>query len=131
MSIKLEELKASVLEDGIVDAEEVAAIKEVIYEDGKIDKEEADFMFEINDVVSGKENAKEWDELFAKAITDFVTMDEETPGNVDEEEANYIVSKIKGDGQVDECEKGLLRRIKEKATLIDPILGTFIEEQGI
>ena len=56
----LEQLKKELLADGIIDSEEVKTIKAVIYEDGKIDKDEADFLFELNDAVSGKENAPEW-----------------------------------------------------------------------
>jgi uncharacterized membrane protein YebE (DUF533 family) len=127
----LAELKASVLEDGVIDAEEVTQIKETIYADGVIDREEADFMFELNDIVSGKENALEWKDLFASALCDYVTKDEKTPGVVDAEEAKYIVDKINDDGQVDDAEKALLTKIKAEATLIDPVLGKFIEEQGI
>ena len=37
-----------VLEDGIIDAQEVATLEEVIFEDGVVDKEEADFLFDLN-----------------------------------------------------------------------------------
>lgn len=52
----LDQLKKDILADGIIDTEEVKTIKSVIYEDGKIDKDEADFLFELNDAVSGKNN---------------------------------------------------------------------------
>ena len=58
----LDQLKKELLADGIIDSEEVNTIKSVIYEDGKIDKDEADFLFELNDAVSGKDNAPEWKE---------------------------------------------------------------------
>lgn len=128
----LAELKTAVLEDGTIDDAEVTEIEAVVYEDGIIDQEEADLMFELNDAVTGKEgNSVNWPPLFAKVLTDFVTADEETPGVVDEEEAKYIVSKVEGDGQVDSTEKMLLASIKEKATIIHPTLGSFMEAQGI
>lgn len=129
--MSLPELKARVLEDGVIDADEVTAIRTAIYEDGVIDKEEADFLFEVNDAVSGKENDAGWNELFATALCDYVTEDEETPNVVDEEEAKYIVEKIEGDGQVDDAEKLLLSKIKAKATIIHPTLGSFMDAQGI
>lgn len=58
----LNELKADLLADGIIDADEVARLKEVLYEDGVIDKEEADFLFEINDAVTGKDNDPAWED---------------------------------------------------------------------
>lgn len=112
----LDELKKALLEDGIIDAEEVKTIKDVIYEDGNIDKEEADFLFELNDAVSGKDNAPEWKELFIDAITAYVLEDEVSPGEIDEDEAEYLYNQIKGDGQVDDTERALLENIKAKAT---------------
>lgn len=111
----LDELKKALLEDGIIDAEEVKTIKDVIYEDGKIDKEEADFLFELNDAVSGKDNAPEWKGLFIDAITAYVLEDEVSPGEIDEDEAEYLYNQIKGDGQVDDTERALLENIKAKA----------------
>lgn len=111
----LNELKKALLEDGIIDAEEVKTIKDVIYEDGKIDKEEADFLFELNDAVSGKDNAPEWKGLFIDAITAYVLEDEVSPGEIDEDEAEYLYNQIKGDGQVDDTERALLENIKAKA----------------
>jgi hypothetical protein len=116
MSEKLNELKLSILADGVIDAEEVITIKQTVYEDGKIDKEEADFMFELNDAVSGKENHYTWKDLFVKVITDYLLKDDTSYGSVDDDEADYITSKIQGDGKIDETEKALLLKIIEKAT---------------
>ena len=111
----LEQLKKELLADGIIDSEEVKTIKAVIYEVGKIDKDEADFLFELNDAVSGKENAPEWKDLFVDAITAFVLEDEVSPNEIDEDEAEYLYNQIKGDGQVDDIERALLENIKAKA----------------
>lgn len=116
MSEKLEQLKAAILADGIIDAEEVRTINKAIYEDGKIDREEADFMFELNDAVTGKENHYSWKDLFVKAITDHVLKDDQSYGSVDDDEADYLIGKIQGDGTIDEIEQALLLKIIEKAT---------------
>jgi len=116
MSEKLEQLKTAILADGVIDAEEVITIKNAIYEDGKIDRDEADFMFALNDAVSGKENHYSWKDLFVKAITDHVLKDDTSYGSVDEEEANYLIANIQGDGKIDEIEQALLLKILEKAT---------------
>lgn len=121
----IEELKASVLEDGIIDATEVLEIKETIYADGLIDKDEADFLFALNDAVSGKDNAAEWQALFVEAITDFVLKDEVSPGEVDAEEAASLISQIKGDDAVDSIELALLVNIIDSATKCDDSLVEF------
>lgn len=122
----LEELKKELLADGIIDAAEVQTIKEVIYEDGKIDKEEADFLFEINDAVSGKENAPEWKTLFVDAITAYLLEDETSPGEIDDDEAKELYDQIKGDGQVDDTERALLENLKAKSKNFPEILTSLL-----
>ena len=111
----LEKLKNELLADGIIDLAEVKEIKEILYADGVIDTEEAEFLFEINDAVSGKENDPSWETLFIDAITTYLLEDENSPGEIDEEEANWLYKKIKGDGQIDGTEKNLLVNLKSKA----------------
>lgn len=115
MNKKLGDLKKSVLEDGVIDANEVRTINDTIYEDGTIDREEADFMFELNDAVTGKENDATWTELFVNSITDHVLKDEVSSGFVDDDEADYLISKIDGDGTIDTAEQQLLLNILESA----------------
>ena len=109
------ELKNQLLEDGIIDAQEVKTLESVIFEDGIVDKEEADFLFELNNAVSGKANAPEWKEFFVKAITSFVLDDDKSNGEIDEDEAQYLYDQIKGDGKIDDIEKALLENIKTKS----------------
>lgn len=118
----LEELKKDLLADGIIDSKEVKTLESVIFEDGIVDKEEADFLFELNNAVSGKENAPEWKEFFVKAITSFVIDDEKSNGEVDDDEAKYLYEQIKGDGQIDDVEKALLLNIKSKSNNFPAIL---------
>lgn len=118
MTKPLAELAKDIIADGIVDADEVTKMKERLYADGVIDREEAEFLFNINDAVSGKANDPGWKKLFVEALTSHVLEDEESPGEIDEDEANWLVQKIQADGQVDDCEKALLLSIKQKAKKI-------------
>lgn len=111
----LQELKVDLLADGIIDAEEVAKLKRILYADGIIDKDEAEFLFEINDAVTGKENDPSWETFFIQAISDFLLKDEVSPGEIDSDEAAWLVEKIGADGQVDGTEKALLENLKKEA----------------
>jgi len=122
----LEELKKDLLADGIIDVGEVKELENVLYADGKIDKDEADFLFELNNAVSGKENAPEWKEFFVKAITSFVLDDDQSNGEVDEEGAKYLYDQIKGDGQIDDIEKALLENIKAKSKNFPALLAELL-----
>ena len=122
----IDELKKELLADGIIDADEVKELESVLYEDGVIDKDEADFLFELNNAVSGKENAPEWKDFFVKAISSFVLEDETSPGEIDDDEAKYLYDQIKGDGQIDDIEKALLENIKAKSKNFPSLLAELL-----
>ncbi len=116
MTMPLDEFATLILDDGVIDADEVVKIRERLYDDGTIDREEADFLFKLNDAVSGKENDASWQAFFVEALTDHVLKDEETPGVIDGDEAAFLIEKIKGDEKVDETELQLLVNICNTAT---------------
>lgn len=111
----LEQLKNELLADGIIDANEVKELKEVLYTDGKIDIDEVNLLFELNNAVSKKANDGSWETLFIEAISSYLLEDENTPGEIDALEANWLFEKINGDGQIDGIEKNLLLNLKQKA----------------
>ena len=118
----LSELKKSILADGAIDEAEVKQLREVLYADGKIDKEEAEFLFELNDAVSGNDNSPAWEAFFIEAITSFLLEDETSPGEIDDDEAKWLLAKIQGDGQLDKTERALLNNLKAKAKVFPKIL---------
>ncbi len=124
----LQELKEAVLADGIIDGDEVKQIETAIYADGKVDQEEADFLFDLNDASTGKENDRSWSRLFAKALTDFVLADDGTPGVLDENESTYILNRIKGDGKVDKQERALMVSILTNAESTPKSFQSFVFE---
>lgn len=111
----LQELKNELLADGVIDANEAKELETLLFADGRIDSEEANFIFELNDAVSGKSNDVTWNKLFVKAITSYLLDDEDSPGEIDETEADWLYNKIKGDGQIDGLEKELLLHLKSQA----------------
>lgn len=122
----LDELKAAVLADGIIDANEIKEIESVIYADGKIDKDEANFLFDLNDAVSGKANNNGWQSLFVKAISAFVLEDDKSPNEIDADEAEFLYQRIQGDNQIDAVEKALLLNLKDKAKVFPDKLNTLL-----
>lgn len=119
---KLRELKKSILADGMIEEHEVKQLREFLFSDGIIKKEEAEFLFELNDAVSGKNNHPSWDMLFVDAITSFLLEDETSPGEVDENEANWLLEKILGDGKLDDIEIALINNLKVKSKSLPQIL---------
>lgn len=118
----LEEYKAELLADGIIDATEAKELESMLFADGKIDSEEANFLFELNDAVSDKDNDPAWNTLFVKAISSYLLDDENSPGEIDDAEAEWLYAKVKGDGQIDGVEKELLNYLKSQTKTFPSIL---------
>jgi len=115
MSQELQDLKVAVIADGTVDAAEAAQIRALIFADDVIDTEEAEFLFEVNDAVSGNDNCPEWTALFVEALTAYVLADDTTPGVVDADETTFLINAIKGDDVVDATELALLVNLMVEA----------------
>ena len=121
-------LKKSILADGVIDEQEVKTLRKILYEDGKIDRKEANFLFELNDAVSGKSNHSSWKTLMVDAISSHVLDDETSPGEIDDSEAKWLISKIQKDGVIDDVEKAILIHIQKKSKKISPKLESFIKK---
>lgn len=126
----LKDLKESIIADGKIDAAEVAQIKKVIYQDGGIDRAEADFLFELNDVCSGKSNDALWSTLFVDAICSYLLDDEKSPGEIDAKEAEWLLSKIQSDGKLDVNEQKLLKKLVDTARSMPDNLREYIETKS-
>ena len=122
MATRYAELKKSILADGVIDADEVKNLRAKLYEDGTIDREEAELMFELNDATSGAKNDAGWQSLFVDAISAYLLDDKNSPGAIDDGEADWLISHIEKDGTYDDNEKALLKNIKAKAKKISPKL---------
>lgn len=93
-----------------------ARIMDSMFEDGIVDRDEAETLFSINDAVSVGKYDPSWSELFVEAMTSHVLKDEMSPSRLDEEEAQFIISKIERDGRVDPVELDLLVNISASVT---------------
>ncbi len=101
-----------IIADGTVDASEAAALRTQIFADNVVDREEAEALFQINDATAGN-NSPEFNTLFVDAIYAHVMAD----GVIDEEEVNWLVTQIEGDGQVCGAERDLLDRLAANGPL--------------
>ena len=126
---KLKEILAAVIVATFITAAQVKEVKDEVLADGVIDRDEANILFEMNDAVSGNtQNDPSWDDLFVESIVAHVLEDEESPGDIDEDEGKWLVAKIQGDGEIDDLEKRLLIEIDDKANSIEyPELEKLIE----
>lgn len=85
----------------------VEALREEIFADGKVTKEEVLDLWAKKD--AQEETTAEFDSLFAEAVMAWLLAD----GQIDEEEAQFIIGKINEDDDVDDAEDELLLAIAD------------------
>lgn len=92
-----------------------------------MDRTEADMLFDINDATTGNVgHASSWRELFVQAISKHVLEDEVSPNEIDDDEADWLIARIEGDGKLDDNEEALLMQIKKQASVLSERLRSFL-----
>lgn len=130
MQMSLEELKQAIIADGVVDASEVETIRARLYADGVIDREEAEFMFDVNNAVTGAANHESWTKLFVDVLCDNLLKDETSPNVVDAGEASWLLEQIQGDGKLDAAEKALLAELARRSLTMPAALKIYIQSHA-
>jgi hypothetical protein len=115
----LQELKAKFVEDGVMDAEECAEFRAVVFEDGKVDLEELRIATELQNELSGADNCAEWKTLYTDILCSFALEDDETPGVVDESEADTLITLL---DDIDSVEIYALTQMCARGTKVHPKL---------
>jgi len=110
-----------------LDADTVKKLRTKIYKDGKIERNEAEELLKLNKDFSEEDNDPSWKSLFIEALTDHFLKDDVSPGEVDENEAAYIIDKIKADG-IDDTELELLVNITANAKSCHESFNSFVLE---
>ena len=119
MTADLNDIARSLVEDGTIDTAEVDALVARLLDDEAIDQEEAEFLFEINDIVSGNpKNSPDFGDFFVEAITAFVLQDVISPGVLDDHEWNWLKAMVGEDQDLDELEIRLLVNIAEESVSV-------------
>ncbi|MBU1077437.1 MAG: hypothetical protein KKH98_09105, partial [Spirochaetes bacterium] len=112
----IDEIKAIIMEDGIIDAPEVASLEAVLFDDGVIDIDEMKMMVDLADESDAEKNDPSFGVLFNKCVRSRYLEDETSPGAIDASEGAEIKELFYGDGNLNSYEKGALAMIKEEAT---------------
>ena len=123
------EVIESICQDGKVDQAEIDALNAALGSDWQIDREEAQLLFQINDATQQNEaNADGWGELFVNAIVQFTVFDMNSPGEIEQEEASWLIDQLVQHPLLDQNEETLLKTIKKQATRVDETLIEFLED---
>jgi uncharacterized membrane protein YqhA len=118
----LTELKKSILAQSAIDEQTVGQLREVLFAGNGMDKEKASMLFELKDAFLDKNNHPAWKTLFIDSITGFLLEDEDSPGEIDDDEAQWLRAKIQYDGKLGKIDRALLANLKRKSINFPEIL---------
>jgi uncharacterized membrane protein YqhA len=116
------ELRKSILAKTAIDEQTVEQLRHIIFAENGIDIEKANLLFELKDAFLGKNNHSSWEPFFINSITSFLLEDDESPGKIDENEAQWLRAKIQYDGKLGKTDKALLANLKAKSINFPEIL---------
>jgi hypothetical protein len=110
----LQKLKAEILADGQIDADEVVRLHDELYADNVIDKEEVEFLIALRREAASV--SPSFEEFFFKAVKSHVLAD----GVIDADEAAWLRAMLFADGVIDDNEKQFLRDLRREARRVSP-----------
>lgn len=112
--IDFQEIRKKIFANGKIDDNDVVLLREVIFED-KLTMAKGNFLFDIKDSTDRNNQCSAFKDLFIEAITDLLLNDEDSPGEIDENEAKWLRAKIRFKGYTDKTDVALIKNIKSKS----------------
>jgi len=119
---KLNDLKARLLADGVIDDAEVKELRAELFADGKIDRDETELLVALRN--EAKKTCPSFEQLFIDAIKANVLTD----GSIDAAEAAWLRKAVFADGKVDDTEKKLLSELRAGARQVSPEFQKLFDE---
>lgn len=128
MTTHFSELAKAAAVDGIVDPQEVLALRRQGWGDGIIVREEAEALFALNDAVVDR--GQEWCDFFVEAIGELILNGTEPKRQCNEKEARWLIDQVDRDGVVESfVELETMVRIVERAENVPTLLKDYVLEQ--
>lgn len=117
----LNELNSKIATGDKITDSDVFKIHEYLFEGG-MTRDKGNFLFDLkNHAAKGKLPAS-FKSLFVDAICNLLLEDENSPGEMDSDEAKWLRAKIQYNGRIDDFDKALLNAIKQKSINFPEIL---------
>ena len=94
----LTELCDGILARGIVDADDVLALRRAIFGGITVTPDEVEVLFRIDE--GTEKRVPEWRAFFLEAMTDWLVRQQEPSGYITQEQADWLIGRIEADGRV-------------------------------
>lgn len=129
----LQELRRSIIANGTLTETEVNHLREAIFDEEGITLAKANFLFDLKDIIQvklieaddrrrRKQGGDSFRKVFIDAITHMLLEDENSPGEIDINEAKWLRAKMQNKGYYDRTDIQLLEQLKQRAINFPEIL---------
>lgn len=125
MDTDLRHIKNQIIENASLSDQDINSIESALYDEEGITLEKGVLLFDIKNALSKKGNIPaKFSDLFIEAICKLLLEDEESPSEIDDNEAKWLRAQIKRDGLVDDVETRLLAELRLRSMNFPAILVT-------
>lgn len=116
-------LRKSLVRDGKLSDNDVECLRQkLLHDDGGITMEKGNLLFELKGTVSKKNLSARFSDLFVDAICALLLEDEDSPGEIDNNEAKWVRARIQAKGYMDRYDKRLLKALRKRSINFPEIL---------
>ena len=119
---ELREIKKKATEIGAIDQSIVDLLEQEILADQQVSLEEANFLFALKKQFSTHRNSPNWQTFFVHSITRYLLEDEDSPGVVDDREAQWLRAHLQSQGKLDAIDRLLLTELRTRSISFPTIL---------
>lgn len=110
-----QELRKKIFANGKITKEDVDLLRETLITDQEMTREKGNFLFDIKDSTKRQNQCDAFKGLFVDSITNLLINDEESPGEISDEEAKWLRAKIRLKGYTDKTDDMLIRNLQRKS----------------
>lgn len=115
------ELIKELKKDGKLNHDDIVRLHSKIDEIG-VSYEVANILFDLKNSINEEKVTNDFEELFVAVISKLLLDDENSPGEIDEDEAKWLRGKIQMNGYLDHYDLALLERLKDRSINFPQIL---------
>jgi len=109
------ELRKTIFANGKIDENDVALLRQKLAINESMTREKGNFLFDVKDKTNRNNQCDEFKKFFVEAITSFLLEDNDSPGEINDDEAKWLRARIRFKGYTDKTDTMLIKNLKSKS----------------
>ena len=110
-----QDLRKRIFANGKITDDDVTLLREVLLSDQGMTREKGNFLFDIKDSTKRNNQCDAFKDFFVESITTLLIDDDDSPGEISDDEAKWLRAKIRLKGFTDKTDDLLISNLKRKS----------------